>query len=502
MEYQEEFDVVVVGFGAAGANAAIAAHDAGARVLLLEKLAAGGGNSALCAEAMTIPRDVEGAVEYYRNLSFGTVDEEMVRAFAEAMAGIPELLQRLDIPYEQTPRRYPFYREFTSGGFDQFGVHLNGARGFQLLEQRVKERDIEIRYNVSATSLIQRPGSREVMGLKVGCQDKHHEISIRANRAVILTCGGYEYDSQMLANHNFPGVTDYIFPWGTPGNTGDGVRMVTAAGAALWHMASIEWGRICACTPSREFGTVIGYYELARLMAEKNYLFVNSAGTRFMAEDTRLTHRKEDMEFLEFDQSTGRHINLPAFMIFDERTRVAATEKAIADNNERRKVLVGYADATGLYDWSVSYEKEIANGWIIRADSLAELANKLGIDESGLQATLVRYNEGCAHQLDPDFGRNANGMEPVHSPPYYGVELGLSLVNTQGGPKRNAASQVLDYRDQPIPRLYAAGELGSFFGFLYQGGSNYPEAWAFGQIAGQNAAAETPLTRAGSQCLV
>jgi len=71
--------------------------------------------------------------------------------------------------------------------------------------------------------------------------------------------------------------------------------------------------------------------------------------------------------------------------------------------------------------------------------------------------------------------------------------MGLVLVNTQGGPKHNKLCQVLDPDDKPIPRLYAAGELGSFFGFLYQEGSNYPEAWAFGRIAGRQAAAEKPF---------
>lgn len=84
-------------------------------------------------------------------------------------------------------------------------------------------------------------------------------------------------------------------------------------------------------------------------------------------------------------------------------------------------------------------------------------------------------------------------MAPIVKPPYYALEAGLSLVNTQGGPKHNKYGQVLDPDDRPIPRLYAAGELGSFFGFLYQEGSNYPEAWASGRIAGRQAAAEKPF---------
>jgi predicted oxidoreductase len=84
-------------------------------------------------------------------------------------------------------------------------------------------------------------------------------------------------------------------------------------------------------------------------------------------------------------------------------------------------------------------------------------------------------------------------MAPIGALPYYALEMGLVLVNTQGGPKHNKYCQVLDPDDKPIPRLYATGELGSFFGFLYQPGTNYPEAWASGRIAGKQAASEKPF---------
>ena len=66
------------------------------------------------------------------------------------------------------------------------------------------------------------------------------------------------------------------------------------------------------------------------------------------------------------------------------------------------------------------------------------------------------------------------------------------MLNTMGGPKHNANAQVLDYDNKPVPRLYAAGEFGSIFGAIYQGGQNMPEAYAFGRIAGKNAAAAKP----------
>jgi succinate dehydrogenase/fumarate reductase flavoprotein subunit len=93
---------------------------------------------------------------------------------------------------------------------------------------------------------------------------------------------------------------------------------------------------------------------------------------------------------------------------------------------------------------------------------------------------------------DSEFGRQERSLVAIDKPPYYGMELALTCINTQGGPKHNGKAQTLDKDDKPIPRLYTPGELGSFFGFLYPGGSNIPEAMAFGRIAGENAAAENP----------
>jgi succinate dehydrogenase/fumarate reductase flavoprotein subunit len=93
-----------------------------------------------------------------------------------------------------------------------------------------------------------------------------------------------------------------------------------------------------------------------------------------------------------------------------------------------------------------------------------------------------------------------NFAEPAGTPifpgariPFYSAELALTCTNTQGGPRHNGKAQKLDKNNKPIPRLYTPGEMGSFFGFLYPGSSNIPEAIAFGRIAGENAA-EKPWT--------
>lgn len=481
-------DVLIVGYGAAGANAALAAHDAGARVLIMEKLRYPGGNSGVSAGAMLIPESFEEAVEYYRALSFGTVDEAMIRVFAEAMVGIPRLLTDLGAEFE-VRRTEPTYFPTLMGGKIQ-RIHFNptGKNGFRFLEELVQDRNIEVLIDMQAMKLIQDSQTREILGVKA--QRNGKEMTLRAHRGVILACGGYEYNPAMLADFNFPGATDYIFPWGTPGNTGDGIRMASEAGAALWHMASIEWGALCAKIPSQEFGTAIGA-GLGRTRPEGSYVFVNRYGKRFMAESTNLVHRKAPLEILFFDHERAEYRNLPAYMIFDEAYR---REGPIATTmNEFQEMLggpVGYAMVREIYEWSSDNRAEIEKGWIFQAGTIADLAGKIEADAAALEKTIRDFNRDCTDNRDPRFGRPGSTLAPLKTPPYYAVEVALTLVNTQGGPKHNIDCQVLDYNDRPIPRLYAAGELGSFFGFLYQGGSNYPEAWAFGQIAGKRAATE------------
>ncbi|HSR10481.1 MAG TPA: FAD-dependent oxidoreductase [Thermodesulfobacteriota bacterium] len=483
-------DVLIVGYGAAGANAAIAARDAGAKVIVLEKLGFPGGNSGVCAGAMVVPESLEEAVRYYRALSFGTVDEDLVRAFAEQMVGIPRLLAGMGAEFKVFRTEPAYFPSFLHGKVQRIMFNPTGVDGFRFLDKLVRERNIEVMMNTTAVSLVRDADTGEVLGVKAGQDGK--EITLLARRGVILTCGGYGYNKTMMADFNFPGAAEYIFPWGTPGNTGDGIKLATEAGAALWHMASLEWGAFCARQPSLEFGTAVGT-GIARSRPEGSFVFVNRSGKRFMPEDTKLIHRKAPLEILFFDHEKAEYRNLPAFMVCDEEyQRKGPVTSTREDFMDMWGGPVGYAMVRKIYEWSGDNGEEIRKGWLVKADSLGELAGKIGADAPALEETIREYNAACREGRDAQFGRTPKTLAPLETPPYYAVELGLTLVNTQGGPKHNNECQVLDYQDKPIPRLYAAGELGSFFGFLYQGGTNYPEAWAFGQIAGRRAASEIP----------
>jgi len=490
--WDNEADVVIVGFGGAGGNAAVSAHDEGARALIVEKMPSAGGNSAVSGAAMLVPDNVPDAIRYYRALSSGTVDEDFIRVFAEAMVGIPDLLKKLGIEFT-VKKALPHFPSLpgssTISKRIQFNPPGSGKAKFKALFDLVEKRRIRVLFNTSAKALIQIPETKEVVGVKADSAGK--EIYIKANKGVVLTCGGYEYSQEMLSYFNIPGLSEFIFPWGNPGNTGDGVKMALGVGADLWHMCCLEWGPFCAKAPSKRFGFAVGGgLEEA---AAGNFIFVNKYGKRFMNERKSPVHRKEALEITRLDDKRAEYPNLPSYMIFDETYRLKGP---IVATQEYFELFfggpVGYSMVHKVHEWSQDNNVEIEKEWIIKADTLKNLALKIKTDPQGLEETVRKFKEYASSGNDLEFGRPKATMAPIETPPFYAVEIGLSLINTQGGPKHNKHCQVLDPYDKPIPRLYAAGELGSFFGFLYQGGNNFQEAWAFGRLAGKNAFSETP----------
>ena len=117
---------------------------------------------------------------------------------------------------------------------------------------------------------------------------------------------------------------------------------------------------------------------------------------------------------------------------------------------------------------------------------MADLANKLEMKPADLEASIARWNEQCKNKSDQDFGRPSRSLTSIEKPPFYCVKVYPATFNTQGGPRRNAKCQVVDPDNQPILGLYSAGELGSFWGWMYNGGGNNAEALCTGRIAARN----------------
>jgi succinate dehydrogenase/fumarate reductase flavoprotein subunit len=180
------------------------------------------------------------------------------------------------------------------------------------------------------------------------------------------------------------------------------------------------------------------------------------------------------------DPVTQDHPRTPSFLICDENGRKLYP---LGRPNSNDKGL--------LYEWSEDNAREVEVGILKTAPTLNALADRIGVDAANFCASVARWNDQCRVGRDVDFGRPGGTMVPVDTPPFYAGEIWPVVSNTQGGPVRDVKQRVVDVYGEPIPRLYAVGDLGSAFGHLYLSGGNIAECFISGRAAGKNAASET-----------
>ncbi len=244
-KWDKEADIVIVGYGGAGAAAAITAHDAGARVVVLEKTQKGGGSTRCSRGSIREYLDLEKAITYFHAISFETTERTVYEAFVGESSRLPQWIQELGGELERRERVgfppaphvvFPHVagaegiggRWRVKGPGERHGVTL-----WNFLARNVEARGIEVLFNTAATQLI-TSGGKEIIG--VLADSPGGRITVKARRAVILSCGGFEYDPQMQMN--YLGLKFYAL--GSPGNTGDGIRMAQDVGADLWHMSGLS----------------------------------------------------------------------------------------------------------------------------------------------------------------------------------------------------------------------------------------------------------------------
>ncbi len=484
-------DVVCVGYGGAGAAAAITAHDAGAKVLILEKMSRGGGNTAVSTGGFICPTNVPDALTYIKVLfgySYSEMDEDLVQIYTEESVKNVDWIKSLregtevsfyggagfpNVPGAKTMKKYIVQ------GKGHGSVNL-----WALLSYAVEQkRKIPVMLETPAKRLVTN-AKGEVIG--VIAVSKGKDIAIKARKGVILTTGGYEFDAKTLQNSvkGFP-----IYAYGNPGNTGDGIRMAQKVGAGLWHMNGVS------CT----IGIKVPEFEAAfnmSLFTKSGIIYVDKHGKRFINEKSIESHAHL-LAMDWYDAHTLEYPRIPCYAIFDESTRVKGP---ISSATSR-----GYTGRY-LYKWSKDNSAELQKGWIIKGDTIEELARKIKIDPKVLAETMTRWNEDVKKGEDSEFHRpviapkddntpnidqkTAVWSAPIEKAPFYALELYPVLINTQGGPRRNTKGQILDAFGKPIPRLYSSGELGSMWGIIYQGAGNIAECFIFGRISGKNAATE------------
>ncbi len=487
-------DVIVIGYGGAGAFAAIEAADAGARVLLLEKMEHLGGLTMLCSGYMRVATDAAGAAAYLQATNGGRVNRRLAEALAQGMTEVPAYLESLarrvnavmhlslgknQEPYE-TSDLYDWQGREALGwagiqevpGFNGYPWVHAASRGQHLmrtLEANVNARDLEVWFSSPARRLIVEAG--EVVGVMVERDGK--PVQVHANGGVILACGGFEFNHQMLQDFM---ELPIVYPMGHPGNTGDGIQLAQQAGAALWHMWHIHgsYGVKFPEFPVAFRTPLGGARRNERALA---WILMEQHGRRFMNEEHPAPQDTGSRPFEQFNPESGVFDRIPAWMVFDEPARcMGPIARPVSAVPEHR------------YEWSRDNSKEIARGWILSAPTLEALAKQANLPQKNFLETVERWNDAVRLSWDNDFGRPPGTMVPLATPPFYAAQVFPVCSNTQGGPKHDEFQRVLDAFDQPIPGLYAIGELGSFFGHIYMLGGNLTEGLVGGRIAGRRAA--------------
>jgi tricarballylate dehydrogenase len=483
-----EYDVIVVGAGNAGLCAALSASEGGARVLVLEKAPRElrGGNTYFTGAAFRFP--YEGLDDIRRlipDLSAAEAESADVGAYpAEQMRADlmrvtdgradPELLEMLiseAFPTmlwmrERGVRWMLMYgrQAFEVRGKRRFwgGLVVEAVGGGPGLSDRLFElaeaAAVEVRYDCGAAELAQDAGAVRGVALETG-----EDI---AAGAVVLACGGFEANAEMRVEHLGP-EWETAKVRGTEFNTGAGIRIALQTGAAPYG----DWSS-CHAVAWDLNAPPYGNRRIGDLYQKHSYPFgiiVNANGERFVDEGSDF----RNYTYAKYGREILKQPHQAAFQIFD-----AKVEHLLRD------------------------EYRIAQVTKASADNIGDLADKLGIDQSGLERTVATFNAAVQPgEFDPTRldGKATEGVEPPKSnwalpldtPPFTGYAVTCGITFTFGGLGVNREARVLDAAGRPIPGLYAAGELvGGLFWGNYAGGSGLMAGSVFGRIAGRSAARE------------
>ena len=532
----DTFDVVVLGTGAAGLVAAVAASEAGASVGLFEKSDLIGGTSAMSGGVVWMPNNHhmraagladsrEDALAYLESLSLGHLDPELATAFVdEGPAAIRWVV-------EHTPCRffvingYPDYHPEHPGGKPGGGRSLDnhvysfddlGSWADRIRNQRgptpttlsdtplggaTTDPDpdmIKARMAVHANGL----GLSLVGGLLKACLDRGIEpitehratelmtrngavVGVRfettsgfadvASGAVILATGGFEWNPELVRTF-LRGPMNA--PASVPTNTGDGLEMAISVGAQLGNMTGAWWVPVTRIPGETSWDAPRVRLVLPERTRPRS-LMVNGDGRRFCNEAGN--YNAMGGVFHAFDPAAFDYPNRTCWLIFDHEYK-------------QRYDIVGIPASEPVPEWMIS------------ASSVRALADRIDVSADALDTTVNRFNEHARQGKDPDFSRGRSAFDhfngdqrlpsafatlgPVETAPFYAIRVELGSLGTNGGPRTDGRARVRTRAGGVLPGLFAAGNvMSSPTGMAYGGaGGTLGPALTFGVIAGREGA--------------
>ncbi|MBB2993754.1 3-oxosteroid 1-dehydrogenase [Mycolicibacterium iranicum] len=490
-EFDAEFDVIVAGSGGGITGAYTAARE-GLSVLLVEATDMFGGTTAYSGgggvwypcnpvlQRAGTDDTLDEALTYFHAVVGDRTPRELQETYVRGGAKLIEYLER-DPAFEFTVLPWPDYYgsvpEARNDGYrhtvplpvpdsalgryagqvrgpldtERLGAEapdlLVGGRALvgRFLAALDKLPNVTCLRNAPLTDLITERGA------VVGAVIEHDGSPVRvgARRGVLLASGGFEQNAVMRAQYGVPGsATDTM---GGPGSTGEAHRAGIAAGADVDLMDQAWWSPGLTHPDGRS----------AFALWFTGGIFVNQQGRRFVNESAPYDRIGRDI----IRQMQDGSITLPFWMVYDNRDAgvppVKATNVSMVEPEKYR--------AAGLWH---------------TADTLAALAEAIGVPAEELEATVERYNTLAATGVDDDFGRGGEAydrafsggespMVAIDTPPYHAAAFGLSDLGTKGGLRTDTHARVVHADGTPIPGLYAAGNtMAAVSGTTYPGGGN------------------------------
>ena len=450
------YDVVVIGAGGAGFSAAITARNAGANVVLLEKMPAVGGNSLISGAEMNVAKNWvqpklginDDSPELHAQDTFkggdGKGDMKVINVMThQALDAAKWCRDYLGVRFEDD-------NLFFFGGHSRkralIPVGHTGTEFIAKFQAKADELGIPVITNMKAEELIKDKDGR-VVGVKATMDGS--EYTFNAKGGVVLATGGFGANPEMVKKYN-PKIDERFKTTDAPGSTGEALYMAERAGAELVNMGYIQTYPIC--------DPLSGAIELIADARFDGAIMLNQEGKRFVEE----LQRRDVLSEAILNQ-TGRY----CWVLWNDKIgSISNTVKAHANE----------------------YEAFTKQGIMTTCDDLKCIADFTKIPFDQLQKTVKRVSDMAGKGNDKDFNHRS-GLVDMQQGKYYVIKAVPSTHHTMGGVRINEKAEALTAEGKVIPGLWAAGEVtGVTHGTNRLGGNAYTDIIVFGRIAGEAAA--------------
>ena len=470
-----ETDVVVIGSGVTGLAAALTAAEGGAKIIVFEKQRSLGGTSNFLSGIFAVEsaRQRVNYITYSRDEAFKNIMEyshwranpRLVRAIVNESADTIAWLLREGVEFMEgtinmpdAPRTY-------------HPVKGQGAAIVKALATIAKENGVDFRLGTPVKRILKERD--RISG--VVAEQEGEDIQV-ASKAVIIASGGYANNKEWIRKYAGFDLDVNLFPIGNVDKMGDGIRMAWEVGAADEGLSVLELHSAGPVGP--EFA-MKGSLELAAAQPD---LWVNPRGERFCDESIAF-----------YDSSMGnasaRYKEGYTYRLLDDSIRQILLEKGID-----KQIGMDNPPGTRPVDFDKELNAAVERGTtdVFVADSIEELAEKIGVDRAVLKATVDEYNGFCEKGHDDLFAKDPKYLRPLKGPRFYAVKARTVFLGTLGGIKINHNMEVVDKKGKVIPGLYAGGfDAGGMWGDSYSikdsSGLSAGFATNSGRIAGKNA---------------